>query len=85
MNAPKARAAKQLDEIITLIASEEGITVRRVECVLNAVFGQIANDAREGNLMGTHVIHLGKFIMKPFNVHRFLEQGKDGSTTKDKG
>ncbi len=85
MNAPKARASKLLDEIVSTIAKEESITIRRVECVLNAVFGQIADDARKGTLMGTHIIYLGKFLVKPFNIQRFLDRKEDGSDIKNEG
>lgn len=74
----RTRAAKVLEDIINQIAKEEGLTEKRVNVILQSVFGTIADDIREGGLKGTHIIHLGKFVVKPHNIRRFLDK-KNGS------
>jgi len=82
MNPVRARAAKILDEIINQIAEEEGISVKSVNVILQSVFSQIASDIRKGDLKGTHIMHLGKFKVKPYNIIKYLDR-RNGSDTKD--
>lgn len=87
----KARSAKLLDEIIEQIAKEENISIKKVNCILQSVFGQIAADIRSTTLKGSHVMYLGKFLVKPYNINRFYkhqeikDNKEDGSNTESQG
>ena len=73
MHPIRARADKLSDEIIEQIAKEEGISVKKVNCVLQSLFGTIAEDIRKGDLKGTHILHLGKFLVKPYKMQKYYE------------
>jgi len=79
----RARAAKLLEDIINQIAKEENISNKRVDCILQSVFGTIAEDIRSGTLKGTHILHLGKFMVKPYNIEKYHKN--NGSDTEDEG
>lgn len=78
----RARSAKILEEIIEQIAKEEGISNRKIDCILQAVFGQIANDIRERKLKGSHILYLGKFLVKPYKMIRFYDWQSNQITTE---
>ena len=74
VSVSRSRAAKILDDIMAQIAKEEGISIKKVNCVLQSVFGLIAEDMRSGSLKGSHIIHLGKFKVKQYNMVRYYKK-----------
>ena len=93
MTPKRARSAKLLEEIIEQLSKEEGISNRKIDCILQAVFGQIANDIRKGDLKGSHILYLGKFLVKPYNINKFYQNRdkreekrlRDGINIENKG
>ena len=81
MKPVRARSAKLLEEI----AKEEGISTKKVDIILQSVFGKIAEDIRTQSCIETKVLYLGKFRVKPFKLRQFLEQKEHGNNIESKG
>lgn len=84
-NPVRTRADKLLDEIINQIAREEQLTPKRINVMLQSIFGTIADDIRSGTLKGTHLVLLGKFIVKPYNIQKYhnKQNNIDGNSVEN--
>ncbi len=84
MIAPRARASKLLDDIINQIAKEEEVSIKKVDIILQSVFGLIANDFRTESCKTTSILYLGRFLVKPYKLRKFLDK-KNESNIENKG
>lgn len=68
--AVRTRAGKILQDIILEIAKEEQLNEKKIDIVLQSVFGLISATIRNG-AEGVQIVHMGKFLMKPGSKVRY--------------
>lgn len=85
MKPTRTRSAKILNTIIDEIAKEEGLSAKKVDIILQSVFGLIAEDFRTQSCKGTRILNLGKFFVKPYKLQKYLDKlNTNGSNTENK-